>query len=167
MILVVAAALAVLAAAPPAATRLEVPLIRQAPERCGPAALAMVLCYYGVDQQTAMSAALGAYDRALRGALITDLAQAAERAAFRAAVEAPGEDSLQALLRHGVPPILLYDRGLGPLKRGHYGVLVGWDPARARYVLHEGGAQPRAMRRAELLRRWNAAGARALVVRRP
>jgi len=165
--LVVAAALAVLAASPPAATRLEVPLIRQAPERCGPAALAMVLCYYGVTKQTAMAGAEAAYDPVLRGALITDLAKAAERAAFHAAVEAPGEDSLHALLRLGVPPILLYDHGLGPLRRGHYGVLVGWDPERARYVLHEGGAKPRTMRRAELLRRWNAAGARALVVRRP
>ena len=166
MTLGAAAALAVLATAPSAAARLEVPLIRQTPERCGPAALAMVLGYYGADS-AAVAEADRAYDPALKGALITDLAKAAERAGFRAAVEGPAEDSLRTLLERGVPPVLLYDRGIGPLHKGHYGVLVGWDPARGRYTLNDGGARPRVMARAELMRRWKAAGAQALVVRRP
>jgi hypothetical protein len=53
-------------ATPPAATvRLPVPLIRQAPERCGPAALAMVLRYYGADS-TALAETERAYDPVLR-----------------------------------------------------------------------------------------------------
>jgi ABC-type bacteriocin/lantibiotic exporter with double-glycine peptidase domain len=163
---VAVAALVALAAAPAAAIRLEVPAVRQAPERCGPAALAMVLDYYRAGSAQ-VAEADRAYDPALRGALITDLAHAAERAGFAARVEEPGEDSLRALLRAGVPPLLLYDRGLGPLHKGHYGVLVGWDPARERYMLNDGGGRPREMGRAELMRRWKSAGAQALIVRRP
>jgi ABC-type bacteriocin/lantibiotic exporter with double-glycine peptidase domain len=163
--LAVVAALAVSAAASAAPIHLEVPIVPQARERCGPAALAMVLRWYGADS-AAVREAEEAYDPALKGALITDLAAAARRAGFEAAVEHPGEDSLVALLRQGVPPILLYQRGVGPVAVGHYGVVVGWEAERARFTLHDGGARPRRMSRAELLRRWNAADGRALVVRR-
>jgi len=53
-----------------ASVDLPVPVIRQAPERCGPAALAMVLRFYGVDSARA-AAADAAYDPALRGARAT------------------------------------------------------------------------------------------------
>ena len=158
--------LAALAAAPAATVRLDVPLIHQAPERCGPAALGMVLRYYRADS-AALAAAERAYDPALKGTLITDLAGAARRAGFDAAVETPGEDSLRALLARGVPPVLLYDVGFGPISKLHYAALVGWDVERRRFVLHDGGPRPRTMGRGELLRRWGAAGGQALVVRRP
>jgi ABC-type bacteriocin/lantibiotic exporter with double-glycine peptidase domain len=170
MILVVAAAAAWLAAAPRAdsasgepAIHLDVPVVRQAPERCGPAALAMVLRFYDAPS-TALAEADRAYDRALRGALITDLRDAARRAGFSASIETPGEEGLLALLRDGIPPILLYQSGVGPVSRGHYGVVTGWDPARARYVLNDGGARSRLVSSADLLRRWQAAGGRALVI---
>lgn len=166
MILAVALA-AVAAAAPsavPAAVRLPVPALRQAPERCGPTALRMVLRYYGAPD-TALAEADRAYDPALRGALVTDLAAAARRAGFEASIEAPGADSLLALLEAGVPPILLLERGIGPVSRGHYGVLVGWDPKRDRMALNDGGRSTRWLSRVSVLRSWRAAGARALLVR--
>lgn len=174
MIAGVVAAAALLAGAPAAATaphapgavRLDVPVVRQAPERCGPAALAMVLRYYGAAG-AALREAEAAYDPALRGALVTDVAAAARRAGYSAAVETPEAAALEALLRADTPPILLYQRGIGPLGPQHYGVLVGWDPARGRYTVHDGGARPRHLRRDDLLRRWRAAGGRAVVVRRP
>jgi ABC-type bacteriocin/lantibiotic exporter with double-glycine peptidase domain len=172
MRLAVVAALAAIAAtaahatAPAATVHLPVPLIRQAPERCGPAALAMVLRYYGADS-AALAETERAYDPVLRGALITDLAAAARRAGFDAAVETPDADSLVALLEEGVPPVLLVDRGVGPLERGHYAVAVGWDAEKLRYLLHDGGAHERWMARSELLKRWKPAGSRALIVRRP
>jgi ABC-type bacteriocin/lantibiotic exporter with double-glycine peptidase domain len=143
---------------------LEVPAIRQSRERCGPAALAMVLRYYGAGP-AAIAEAERAYDPVLRGALITDLAAAARRAGFRAAVESPEEEALFDLLRQRTPPLLLYERGMGPIGRGHYGVLVGWDPARRSFVLNDGGAHPRRLDRDDLMRRWHAAGGRALIVR--
>ena len=162
MMLVVAAAALWLAAA---AIHLDVPLVRQAPERCGPAALTMVLRFYGADA-VAVAEADRAYDRAIRGALITDLRDAATRAGYPATVETPGEDSLAVLLGQGVPPIVLYESGVGPIARGHYGVIAGWDPVRRVYLVNDGGSRPRTIDAGELGRRWRAAGGQALVVRR-
>lgn len=146
------------------AIRLPVPVIRQAPERCGPAALAMVFRHYGADS-SALEEAQRAYDPVLKGSLITDLAAAARRAGFAASVEEVPEDSLLALLRAGIPPILLYRRGLSVTSVGHFGVIVGWDPERRRYAVNDGGGAPRTMARQDLMRRWRAAGALVLVVR--
>jgi ABC-type bacteriocin/lantibiotic exporter with double-glycine peptidase domain len=161
--LALAAALA--AAAPDSILRLPVPLVRQASERCGPAALVMVLRFFGAGPG-AVAEAERAYDPVLRGALITELAAAARRAGADAAIETPGADSLVALLRAGIPPILLYETGTAPVARAHYGVVVGWEPRRDRFVLHDGGDRPRVLSRAELVRHWRGGDGLALVVRR-
>lgn len=166
--MILEAAVAALIASPPVAApaiRLEVPVIRQAPEHCGPAALEMVLRYYGAPA-AALSEAERTYEPALRGALITDLAAAARRAGYPAAVAAPGPDSLPALLARGVPPILLVSAGIGPIARGHYIVVTGWDAARRRYEVNDGGRAARGLDAGDLARRWRAAGGRALLVRR-
>jgi hypothetical protein len=46
-------------------------------------------------------------------------------------------------------------------------VLVGWDEARDRVTVHDGGARPRTWKRADLVRRWRAAGSLALRVEPP
>lgn len=152
-------------AAGEAATHLPVPVVVQSPERCGPAALEMVLRYYGADS-AAVGEAARAYDAALRGSLITDLAAAARRAGFDASVATLTPDSLLALLEVGVPPIVLYQSGRGPLTRRHFGVVTGWDPGRDAFTLNEGRARPRLARRSEFAGRWRTAGSQALVVRR-
>jgi hypothetical protein len=145
-------------------TALDVPIVRQARERCGQAALAMVLRYYGAAPH-ALREVDGAYDPVLRGSLITDLAGAARRAGYEAAVAALTPDSLIKLLNDGVPPILLYQNGTGPATVRHFGVVTGWDPAHAAFTLHDGGARPRVTRRGDLVRRWETAGSLALIVR--
>ena len=125
----------------------------------------MVLRCYGAPD-SAVAEADHAYSKELGGALITDLARAAERAGFAARVASLTEDSLFAMLRDSVPPILYYRMGLGPITRGHYGVLVGWDPARHEYLLNDGSAQTVRCRRDDLMRRWRPADSLALVVRR-
>jgi ABC-type bacteriocin/lantibiotic exporter with double-glycine peptidase domain len=147
------------------AAALEVPIVEQARERCGPAALEMVLRYYGADP-AALEATGRAYDPILRGSLITDLAAAARHAGYDATVARLTADSLIALLDQGVPPIVLYQSGRGPLTAGHFGVVTGWDSTRAAFTLNDGGSRPRVTRRGELVKRWETAGARALIVRR-
>jgi hypothetical protein len=154
----VALAGAAIGAGPPV-----VPVIRQAPERCGPAALTMVLLAYGADSATAHEGDR-AYDPALRGALITELAASARRAGYEARVATPGVDSLAVLLDAGIPPIVLFNSGIGPIVRGHYAVVASWDPHDRRFVLHDGGSKPRRMGRGDLERRWRATGGQALVV---
>lgn len=151
--------------AAPARLDLDVPVMSARAERCGQAAFAMVLRYYGADA-AGLREADRAYDPKLRGSLITDLAAAARRAGFRAEVVTLTADSLVDLLRAGVPPILLYQTGPRPVTRPHYGVLRGWDAASDEFVLNDGGARPRITGRGELMRRWGTAGSLALVIRR-
>ncbi len=162
----IAIALMVVAAlVAPGPIHLDVPLLEQAPERCGQAALGMVLQYYGADHAQ-QDEAERAYDPVLRGSLITDLAAAARRAGFDATITTMTPDSLVELLAQGVPPIVLYQAGAGPLTVRHYGVVTGWDPERGAFTLNEGAARPRTFRRDDLAKRWRTAGAQALVIRR-
>ena len=139
--------------------------MKQAPERCGQAALEMVLRYYGADAR-ALREGDRAYDPALRGSLITDLAAAARRAGYEAEIATLTPDSLIALLAAGVPPVVLYQHGRPPLTVPHFGVVTGWDPARRVFTLNDGGGVPRLVRRDDLARRWRTAGSQALIVRR-
>jgi hypothetical protein len=157
---------AALGASAVGAVSLAVPAFRQAPERCGPAALAAVMAYFGADAR-ALAEAETAYSPALRGTLVTDLAGAARRAGFEAAVETGDETRLRALLGEGVPPIVLYARGTGPVRVPHYGVVTGWDPGRGRYEIADGTGARRTMRRDELVGRWRRAGSLLVVVHRP
>jgi hypothetical protein len=146
------------------AALLDVPLVHQARERCGQAALVMVLRFYGADS-AGLREADRAYDPVLRGSLITDLASAARRAGYEAAVATLTTDSLIALLRDGVPAIVLYQNGSGPLTVRHYGVVTGWNAAERSFTLHDGTSRPRRTQRDEFAKRWETAGSQALVVR--
>jgi predicted double-glycine peptidase len=147
-----------------ARTTLDVPIVAQTRERCGQAALAMVLRYYGAAP-AALHEVDGAYDPALRGSLITDLAGAARRAGYEAAVVTLTSDSLIDLLNDGVPPILLYQNGSGPVTVKHFGVVTGWDAAHGAFTLQDGSTRPRVARRDDLVKRWETAGSQALIVR--
>ena len=146
-------------------TQLVVPIVQQTPQRCGQAALEMVLQYYGAGHE-AQTEAERAYDPILRGSLVTDLALAAQRAGFASRVATLTMDSLVVLLESGVPPILLYQNGRPPFTVAHYGVLTGWDPELAAFTLNEGRAAPRKISATDLARRWRTAGSLALIVQR-
>ncbi len=146
-----------------AGTALDVPLVRQAQERSGQAALAMVLSYHGAAP-AALQEVEGAYDPVLRGSRITDLAGAARRAGYEAAIATLTPDSLIYLLSHGVPPIVLYAYGSGPATGGQFGVVIGWDATEASFT-HDGTSRRRVARRDELVKWWEPAGSQALIVR--
>jgi ABC-type bacteriocin/lantibiotic exporter with double-glycine peptidase domain len=147
------------------ATALDVPVVQQERERCGQAALVMVLRYYGAGD-AALHEAAAAYDPVLHGSLITDLASAARRAGYDATVATLTSDSLVALLDDGVPPIVLYQNGSGLFTVGHFGVVTGCDAAHASFTLHDGTASPHVKSRGDLEKRWKTAGSQALVIRR-
>jgi ABC-type bacteriocin/lantibiotic exporter with double-glycine peptidase domain len=152
---------------PPAAARmaLDVPVVVQARERCGQAALEMVLRYYDASPP-ALGEADRAYDPVLRGSLITDLAAAARRAGYDATIATLAPDSLVALLATGVPPIVLYQNGRAPITVAHFGVVTGWDPEREAFTLNDGRARPQVVPRDKLAKRWRTAGSQALIIRR-
>ncbi|MBK7368931.1 MAG: hypothetical protein IPJ04_13795 [Candidatus Eisenbacteria bacterium] len=145
-------------------TMLPVPILKQSRERCGQAALTMVLRYYGAPP-SAYGPVDAAYDPVLKGSLITELANAATRAGYDASVATLTPDLLVELLRAGVPPIVLYQSGRGPLTRPHYGVVTAWDSARGSFTLHDGTSTPYVTDSADLTKRWATAASQALVVR--
>jgi ABC-type bacteriocin/lantibiotic exporter with double-glycine peptidase domain len=159
--------LAILLAPAPAGARagprLAVPVVQQEAQRCGPAALEMVMRFYGAPE-AALAAARTAYSPVLKGSLITDLAGAARTAGYDARIGRIEADSLIGLLNAGIPPIVLFQNGTGPVTRPHYGVVTAWDAGRGVFTLNDGTAKPRTMDRAELERRWKPAGGRVLVV---
>lgn len=144
---------------------LAVPIVEQAPERCGQAALEMVLRYYGAAPGV-LGTADDAYDAALHGTLITDLAAAARRAGYEATIATLTPESLIALVVAGVPPIVLYQNGHAPVTVTHFGVVTGWDSEHECFTVNDGGAQARTLGRDDLEKRWRTAGCQALIVRR-
>jgi hypothetical protein len=145
--------------------KLDVPVVQQTPEHCGPAALHMVLAFHHADSATC-AAADSAYDPVLRGSLVTDLAARARRSGFAARIAVGGADSLVAWLEQGIPPIVLYPRGIGPLSRQHYAVVTGWDPNRNTFSLNDGGPAPRSVSRPKL-ERWRAVSDRRVLLVMP
>ena len=121
----------------------------------------MVLRYYGAAPK-ALREVDGAYDPTLRGSLITDLAGAARRAGYDADVATLTPELLIELLEEGVPPILLYQNGTGPLT---VRVVTGWDASHASFKLHDGRPRAQLARRDDLMKRWETAGSQALIVR--
>jgi hypothetical protein len=145
-------------------TALDVPIVTQSRGPCGQAALAMVLRYYGATP-TALREVGGAGDPVARDLPITELAGAARRAGYQAAVATLTPDSLIALLSDGVPPILMYQDDSGSATAPHFGVVTGWDATHSAFTLHDGGASPRVTPRGDLEKRWETAGSQALIVR--
>ncbi|MEO7868636.1 MAG: cysteine peptidase family C39 domain-containing protein, partial [Candidatus Eisenbacteria bacterium] len=145
-------------------TSLDVPVVKQTPQRCGQAALEMVFRYYGASAQ-AVREAERAYDPALRGSLVTDLASAARRVGFQATISTLTSDSLLALLVAGAPPIVLYQNGRPPFTVAHYGVVTGWNSAQGSITINDGRAKPRTIQVDDFVRRWQTAGSLALVIR--
>jgi hypothetical protein len=164
--IVLLASLPELAPRPPTAirTQLALPIVRQTPQRCGQAALETVFRFYGAGP-AAVAAADRAYDPALRGSLITDLADAARRAGYAATVATLTPDSLVRLVVAGIPPIVLYQNGRPPFTLAHYGVVSGWDAERAKFTILDGRTQPRTYAASEFAKRWRTAGSQALIVR--
>jgi ABC-type bacteriocin/lantibiotic exporter with double-glycine peptidase domain len=143
---------------------LNVPIVEQTPERCGEAALAMVLRYYGAAP-AALREVEGLFDHAAAGSRIDELAEAARRAGYDATVAVLTPDSLVDLLSDGVPPILLYQNSSGPATLGHFGVVTEWDASEASFTLNDGTARRRVTHRDELVKQWTLAGSQALIVR--
>ena len=152
-------------AVPAVRNGLNVPVVSRAPEGSGQAALEMVLRYYGADAP-ALDETGRAFIPAPAASPIGELAEAARRAGYEAAIATLTPDSLIALLGAGVPPIVLYEAPGGSATPRHFGVVTGWDCAEATFAVHDGSARALVTPREDLSKRWATAGSQALVVRR-
>ncbi len=122
---------------PPQSVIDSVPFVAQTEKFCGPAALAMVLEYYG---QEADLDELGSavFVPAKGGALQAEMAALMRRKGLVAYQLNNQLESLLGQLAEGYPVIILQNLGLKKIPFWHYAVAIGYDLQRAEIILHTG-----------------------------
>ena len=154
-----------------AASRLQheiggVPFHPQADYQCGPAALATVLGWSGVET-TADALVPRVYLPARRGSLQPEL-RATARAFDRLAYEPePRLAALLAELDAGHPVLVLQKLGFGPWPGWHYAVVVGYDAVDESFLLRSGTEARLRLSSRRFLTSWIRGGSWALVVLPP
>jgi Peptidase_C39 like family len=140
-----------------------VPFIAQEAYQCGPAALAMVLRYWGAPAD-ADEIGRALYLPSAHGVLNLELEFEARRRGFRTQAFEGTLDRAKAELRRGRPVIVFQDLGRGPVSVPHFAVLVGYDDRTKVVVLHSGTTAYLVLTYAEFLRTWTARRAWSLVI---
>jgi hypothetical protein len=127
----------------------DVPFFPQTRFQCGPAALATILAYEGLDVN-ADSLAPSVYVKGLKGSLQAELLAATRRRGLIPYVLEPTPSAVFAAVREGKPVLVLENLGLKRVPIWHYAVVVGFDAERQAVVLRSGKKR----RRTERLNRF-------------
>jgi predicted double-glycine peptidase len=146
------------------AVALDVPYVHQQKDTCGAAALAMVLQYWGVAA-THDEVARELLQPELRGIAGSRLAAFASARGMTAIAHAGDVDHLRDHVGKGRPMIVAWAMGGG---RHHDVVVIGFDEARQRVIVHDPARG--AGRHVDLdtfRRRWAGAGHWTLLVAPP
>ncbi len=143
-----------------------VPFVAQDAYQCGPAALAMVLRYWGAAADPdEIGRAL--YLPSARGVLNIELEFEARRRGFQTQAFQGTLDRAKAELRQGRPLIVFQDLGRGPVSVPHFAVLLGYDDRSEVVVLHSGTTPYRILSYAEFLRTWTTRRGWSLLITPP
>jgi ABC-type bacteriocin/lantibiotic exporter with double-glycine peptidase domain len=130
-----------------------VPFVAQDAYQCGPAALAMVLRYWGAAADVEeIGRAL--YLPSARGVLNIELEFEARRRGFQTQAFEGTLDRAKAELRRGRPLVVFQDLGRGSLSVPHFAVLLGYDDRSEVVVLHSGTTAYRIVSYADFHRTW-------------
>ena len=121
---------------PPKSELAAVPFFPQEEYQCGPASLAMVLAWGGL-QVDADELAPQVYTPSLKGSLQPAMITAARRHG-RVAYPISGANALLKEIAAGHPVIVLQNLGLSWVPAWHYAVVIGYDLDKAIIVLHSG-----------------------------
>lgn len=144
----------------------DTPFFPQKAYQCGPAALATVLTHSGAPV-TADELTAALYIPERQGSLQVELMAAARRHG-RLAVELTGDlETLVRQLEAGRPVLVLQNLAVSFYPVWHYAVVVGYEPARDRFVLRSGTERRELTRRSRFAATWRRADHWALVVLAP
>ncbi|MEW6379214.1 MAG: C39 family peptidase [bacterium] len=103
-----------------------VPFYRQKAHQCGPASLAGVLNYWGVNVLP-RDIAREIYSESAGGTLGIDMALYARRRSLQACQYRSSPDDLKQRLGSGCPMIVMVDNGFWAFQQNHFMVIVGYD----------------------------------------
>lgn len=150
----------------PARELTGVPFFPQTIHQCGPAALATVLGASGLYVTPAELVPL-VYLPGRRGSLQAELLAAARGKGRVPWVLAPEFGAVQAELAAGTPVLVLQDLGALGIRRWHFAVVIGHEPADDLVILRSGTQRRLILRRTDFLRTWRAGGNWAAVITPP
>lgn len=148
---------------PPAAELLKVPFFPQDEYQCGPASLAMVAQFAGV-QVTPEALRFQVYLPDRQGSLQVEMLATARRQGLVAMTLAPQLSELLAQVAAGRPVIVLQNLSLAIAPLWHYAVVIGYDLPAQTLVLHSGLNERLEMSLSTFERTWARGGHWALLV---
>jgi len=142
------------------------PFFPQQDYQCGPAALAMVLAWSGVDVTPDELVPL-VYLPLRQGSLQIELVGASRQFKRLPYVLSPSFTSLMSELKAGHPVIVMQNLGLSWYPKWHYAVVIGMDLALNQIYLHSGTTKRYVLNLDTFERTWGRAEKWALVVLPP
>lgn len=104
----------------------NVPFYHQEAYQCGPAALAGVLNYWGVEV-TPNEVAREVFSKSARGTLNIDMVLYAKRKGLKATAYSGNIEDVKRNISNGLPTIVLVDFGLMIYQANHYMVVIGYN----------------------------------------
>ncbi|MEM9628242.1 MAG: PA2778 family cysteine peptidase [Pseudomonadota bacterium] len=132
---------------------------------CGPAALAMMLGWSGIETDP-VTLAPAVYTPGREGTLQSDIVQASRRAE-RLALKVENFSDLLAELEAGNPVLVLQNLGLERWPVWHYAVAIGYDLESATLFLHSGREARHALGFSAFEASWESSERWGLTVTRP
>ncbi|MBI3606785.1 MAG: C39 family peptidase [Nitrospirae bacterium] len=138
-----------------------VPFVPGDPGACGPAALSSVLAYWG-DQVSVEEIARALAVPSLNGVLPLDLARFAADRAPHLTTTIGSIDWLRDELRRDHPVLVFLDLGIGPWRRGHFVVVIGYRDASREVLMYSGRNPDAVMSYTGFVRAWTRGGSWAL-----
>ncbi|MDH3510676.1 MAG: PA2778 family cysteine peptidase [Gammaproteobacteria bacterium] len=144
----------------------QTPFFPQEDYQCGPAALATVLAYSGVDIAPNQLVEK-VYIPGRRGSLQVELLAAARSLGRLPYVIEPEFGTLMAELVAGRPVLVLQNLGLSFAPVWHYAVVAGYDAGAEELILRSGTTERRVASAAKFARTWAASDNWAMVALRP
>ena len=139
----------------------HVPFVPGDPGACGPAALASLLAYWG-DPVPVDAIARALARPSLAGVLPLDLARFAADRVSNLTATTGSIDWLQDEIRRDHPVMAFLDLGIGPWRRGHFVVVIGYREASRGLLLYSGRQPDAVMSYARFVRAWKRGGFWAL-----
>jgi ABC-type bacteriocin/lantibiotic exporter with double-glycine peptidase domain len=142
----------------------RVPFVKQEPKWCGPAALASVLRFYGLDiTQQAIAKEIALPNGEV---LNLDLKLYARRKGFRAESRRGNLDLLKLWIDRDVPVISQMRLGGIASRAYHFVVVYGFDERKLCFIVHTGERAAQQISFFDFSRSWQEAGNWMLVIRR-